>query len=154
MAADVDPAWRSWVRLCVLLGAWLALTSVFWLALLVRAVAREGALEVGSGPPALAGLLALADVALVGNLGRWWLRPRWPGRAPRGWWPTWTDPLRRSLPAVTGGVLVANLVLVVVDSVGIADWASLALIVVGLVLLVPVMARTPKVGPEYPRAAR
>lgn len=136
---------------CVLLGALLAVASVYWLVLLGLAVARQGTRELGSGPLALAGLLALADIALVGNLGRWWLRPRWPGRQPRGWWPGWTDPLRRTLPAVTGGVLLANLALEFVDPLGTADWISIGLIVASLAVLGVAVVRTPQ--PDQPEQA-
>jgi hypothetical protein len=139
----IDPHWRGWVGRCVGLGAWLAVTSVFWLLLLVVAWLGDD-LSTGAGPLALAGLAALVDIALLGNLGRWWMTPRWPHRPPRGRLETLTDPLGRAMPAATAGVLGANLVLAATDLVGPVEWLSLCLCLGGLLLLTRVLRTAPQ----------
>ncbi len=149
MDRSVDPAWRQWVRWCVRLGAWLVAMSLFWLLLLVVALVREGIDERGPGPLALVALLAFADIAVLGNLGRWWLRPRWPGsRRPPGWWPDLIDPLGWQLRAVTAAVLAFNLLLSFADQMGALDWVSAVLSLAALGLLAVVVRTSPARGPR------
>jgi hypothetical protein len=140
---------------CVRLGAWLVAASVIWLALLVLAWAQGGHREPGgTGPLALASAAALIDIALLGNIGRWWMTPRWPGRVRTGWWGRATDPLRWPLPVATLVVLVANLLLTLADRMIPLDWLSLGLCIGGLALLGAVAARTPRdVAAHRPGAA-
>ncbi len=127
---------------CVRLGAWLAATSVLWLMLLVLAWSQDGPRRPGgTGPLALASVAALVDIALLGNIGRWWMTPRWPGRDRAGWLGRLTDPLGWPLPVATLVVLAGNLVLTLADRMIPLDWLSLGLCVVGLALL-GVVART------------
>ncbi len=143
MDVSVDPAWRQWVRSCVRLGAWLVAMSLFWLVMLVIALIRDGLDEHGSGPLALIAILAFVDIAVLGNLGRWWLRPRWPGsRPPPGWWPVLIDPMGWQLRLLTGAVLTFNLILSFTDQMGVLDWTSALASLVGLGLLAAVV-RTP-----------
>jgi hypothetical protein len=126
----------------VRLGAWLAATSVLWLMLLVLAWTQEGPRQPGgTGPLALASVAALVDIALLGNIGRWWMTPRWPGRVRSGWLGRVTDPLGWPLPVATLVVLLGNLVLTLADQMIPLDWLSLGLCLVGLALL-GVVART------------
>ncbi|MGB8021004.1 MAG: hypothetical protein WCF04_07240 [Candidatus Nanopelagicales bacterium] len=146
MDEPIDPAWRGWVRWCVVLGAWLAATSVLWTVLLVLVWTREGLR--GRGPLPIPAVLALADVALLGNLGRWWMTPRWPHRQPRGRLAAHADPLGVVLPAATGIILVLNVVLIMSDPVSRIQWLGLALCGVCLVLLAVVLRSAPRpVGP-------
>ncbi len=127
---------------CVRLGAWLAATSLLWLMLLVLAWTQEGPRSPGgTGPLALASVAALVDIALMGNIGRWWMTPRWPGRDRSGWLGWATDPLGWPLPVATLVVLVGNLALTLADRMIPLDWLSLGLCIVGLGLL-GVVART------------
>ena len=141
---QVDPHWQQWVGRCVRLGAWLAATSVIWLILLVLAWARGGHRQPGgTGPLALATAAALVDIALVGNIGRWWMTPRWPGRVRTGWLGRLTDPLGWQLPVATLVVLTVNMVLTLADRIIPLDWLSLALCIVGFGLLSAVARSTP-----------
>lgn len=126
------------------LGAWLAATSVIWLFLLVLAWSQEGPREPGgTGPLALASVAAVIDIALLGNIGRWWMTPRWPGRTRAGWLGRLTDPLRWPLPVATLVVLMGNVVLTLADRMIPLDWLSLGLCVGGLALLGFVATSTP-----------
>jgi hypothetical protein len=110
--------------------------------LLILAWSQDGPRRPGgTGPLALASAAALVDIALLGNIGRWWMTPRWPGRARTGWLGQATDPLRWPLPVATLVVLVGNLALTVADRMIPLDWLSLGLCVVGLALL-GIVART------------
>jgi hypothetical protein len=137
---------------CVRLGAWLAATSVLWLILLILAWGQDGPRESGgTGPLALASVAAVVDIALLGNIGRWWMTPRWPGRARVGWWGRLTDPLRWPLPVATLLVLAGNMVLTLADRMIPLDWLSLGLCVLGFALLGGVartMPADPAEGPE------
>ena len=129
------------------LGAWLAATSIIWLFLLVLAWSQEGPREPGgTGPLALASVAAVIDIALLGNIGRWWMTPRWPGRNRTGWLGRLTDPLRWPLPVATLVVLMGNVVLTLADRMIPLDWLSLGLCVGGLALLGVVATSTPN-GP-------
>ena len=126
------------------LGAWLAATSIIWLFLLVLAWSQEGPREPGgTGPLALASVAAVIDIALLGNIGRWWMTPRWPGRDRTGWLGRLTDPLRWPLPVATFVVLLGNVVLTLADRMIPLDWLSLGLCVGGLALLGVVATSTP-----------
>ena len=130
---------------CVRLGAWLAATSVLWLLLLVLAWSQDVHRRPGgTGPLALASAAALLDIALLGNIGRWWMTPRWPGRVRGGWLGQVTDPLRWPLPLATLVVLVGNLALTVADRMIPLDWLSLALCIVGIALLGIVAGTAPR----------
>lgn len=139
----IEPSWRSWVGSCVKLGAWLVGMSLFWLVLFVRAVLRGDAGGSGSGPLALAAVLAFLDIAVLGNLGRFWLKPRWPGPGPTTTWRRAIDPAGRVLPLVTAVVLVANLLLGISGEMDALDWVSVAMSALGLLLLGPVVVRVP-----------
>lgn len=129
---------------CVRLGAWLAATSVLWLMLLILAWVQDGPRQPGgTGPLALASAAALVDIALLGNIGRWWMTPRWPGRDRGGWLGRVTDPLRWPLPVATLVVLAGNLTLTLADQMIPLDWLSLGLCAVGLALLGIVARTTP-----------
>lgn len=126
------------------LGALLVVVSLIWLALLVLAwldPASTG--SRGTGPLALASAGSLVDIALTGNLGRWWMTPRWPGRPRHGWLAPWTDPLGLVLPLVTAATLVANAVLSTLGGMTWLDWISIALCLAGLVMLAGVRRTTP-----------
>jgi hypothetical protein len=113
--------------------------------LLVLAWTQEGPREPGgTGPLALASVAALVDIALLGNIGRWWMTPRWPGRDRAGWLGRVTDPLGWPLPVATLVVLVGNLILTLADRMIPLDWLSLALCVVGFALLGSVARSTPQ----------
>jgi hypothetical protein len=130
---------------CVRLGAWLAGTSLLWLFLLVLAWVQGGPREPrGTGPLALASAAALIDIALLGNIGRWWMTPRWPGRVRSGWLGRLTDPLGWPLPVATLAVLAGNMVLTLADRWIPLDWLSLALCLVGIVLLAGVARTAPQ----------
>jgi hypothetical protein len=134
------------------LGAWLAATSVIWLILLVLAWGRGGHRQPGgTGPLALATAAALVDIALVGNIGRWWMTPRWPGRVRTGWLGRLTDPLGWQLPVATLVVLGVNMVLTLADRIIPLDLLSLALCVVGFGLLGAVARSTPNDVDSAPR---
>ncbi|HSO02925.1 MAG TPA: hypothetical protein VLQ92_00470 [Candidatus Limnocylindrales bacterium] len=140
---------------CVRLGAWLAATSVLWLMLLVLAWTQEGPREPGgTGPLALASVAALVDIALLGNIGRWWMTPRWPGRDRAGWLGRVTDPLGWPLPVATLVVLVGNLILTLADRMIPLDWLSLGLCVVGLALLGVVATSTPGRAAAHARGSQ
>lgn len=110
--------------------------------LLVLAWTQEGPrVPGGTGPLALASVAALVDIALLGNIGRWWMTPRWPGRVRSGWLGRATDPLDWPLPVATLVVLVGNLALTLADRMIPLDWLSLGLCLVGLALL-GIVART------------
>ena len=85
----------------------------------------------------------MIDIALLGNIGRWWMTPRWPGRLRAGWLGRLTDPLGWPLPAATLVVLVGNVVLTLADRIIPLDWLSLGLCVGGLGLLGVVATSTP-----------
>jgi hypothetical protein len=130
---------------CVRLGAWLAATSVLWLMLVILDWGHDGTRASGStGPLALASAGVLVDIAVLGNLGRWWMTPRWPGRDRSGWLGRVTDPLRWPLPVATLAVLVGNLVLTLADRMIPLHWFSLGLCVGGLALLGMVAGSTPR----------
>lgn len=154
MDGQVDPGWRRWVRRCVRLGAWLVLLSIFWVLQLVVAWVRDGFDARGSGPLALIGYVALADIALLGNLGRWWLKPRWPGREPRGRWRRIIDPLGPVLPVTTAVVLVGNIALPFAEDVGLVDVLGIGMCLVGLGLLAAAVTRVPPSGSPAMGAAR
>lgn len=152
MDEEVDAGWRRWVRRCVRLGAWLVLLSLFWVMQLVVAWVREGFDARGSGPLALIGYVALADIALLGNLGRWWMKPRWPGREPTGRWRRMVDPLGPVLPTTTAVVLVLNIALPFAEDVGTVDILGIGMCLVGLGLLAAAVQRVP--APRVPGAGR
>jgi hypothetical protein len=138
----------------VRLGAWLAATSVLWLILLVLAWARGGHRQPGgTGPLALATAAALVDIALLGNIGRWWMTPRWPGRVRPGWLGRATDPLGWPLPAATLVVLALNTILTLTDRMIPLDWLSLVLCLGGIVLLAGVVRTAPQGLDTAPRGA-
>ncbi len=126
------------------LGALLVTVSLIWLALLVLAWLDQGSRgQRGPGPLALASAGSLLDIALTGNLGRWWMTPRWPGRPRHGLLAPWTDPLGRVLPLVTLLVLAANAFLSTLGGMTWLDWFSVVLCLVGLVMLGGVRRSTP-----------
>ena len=130
---------------CVRLGAWLAGTSLIWLFLLILAWSQDVHRRPGgTGPLALASAAALVDIALLGNIGRWWMTPRWPGRGRTGWLGRVTDPLGWPLPVATLVVLAVNMVLTLADRIIPLDWLSLALCLVGFALLGGVARTTPQ----------
>jgi hypothetical protein len=130
---------------CVRLGAWLACTSLLWLFLLVLAWSQDVHRRPGgTGPLALASAAALVDIALLGNIGRWWMTPRWPGRDRTGWLGRVTDPLGWPLPIATLVVLAVNMVLTLADRMIPLDWLSLGLCVGGFALLAGVARTTPQ----------
>lgn len=98
----------------------------------------------GRGPLPMPAILAVADVALLGNLGRWWMTPRWPHRQPRGRMAALADPLGRVLPAATGLVLALNAALLVPDQVSWIVWLGLGPCAGGLVLLAVVLRSAPR----------
>lgn len=109
---------------------------MIWLVLLLLAWAQGGHRQPGgAGPLALASMAALIDIALLGNIGRWWMTPRWPDRAPASRLGRLIDPLRWPLPVATIAVLVGNMLLTLADRMLPLDWLSLGLCVGGLGLL-------------------
>jgi hypothetical protein len=118
---------------------------LIWLFLLVLAWVQDGPRDPGgTGPLALASAAALVDIALLGNIGRWWMTPRWPGRVRSGWFGRVTDPLGWPLPVATLAVPAGNMVLTLADRVIPLDWLSLALCLRGLVLLAGVARTAPQ----------
>lgn len=119
---------------------------MLWLILVILAWSDDGPRGAGGARPplALASAAVLVDIAVLGNIGRWWMTPRWPGRDRTGWWGRFTDPLRWPLPVATLAVLIGNLVLTLADQMIPLHWLSLGLCVGGLALLGMVATATPR----------